>query len=307
MRFNRFINRGTGFLILIIPVLICSSCKSDKSHSRDVGQYLDDSELSEVMVQIDQIRNVFYLTPSPAEMLGIIDLTGLQFDGTLPNNRDNADRYLDSRSQSLNLGIYITDLAYMALYGRHEETIDYLETVGDMARQVRVSEAISSELVDRARDNAESMDSLYEVCNEAFVELLLYCEQNKRANTAVLISAGAFIESLYMAISMVEDYSQVNKLIQHLADQKYVIDNLFLMAESLSGDDNVKALLENLRPVKDLYDLVEEPQGNTTMKKEDSGKLVIGSKKQIGLSEDQFRELKKITTEVRTNIISNIV
>ena len=160
MRYNRFISRGTGFLVLIVPVLIFFSCKSDRSKSRDVGQYLDDSELTEVMVQIDQIRNVFYLTPSPAEMLGIIDLTGLQFDGTLPNDRDNADRYLDSRSQSLNLGIYITDLAYMALYGRHEETIDYLETVGDMARKVRVSEAIGSELVDRARDNVASMDSL---------------------------------------------------------------------------------------------------------------------------------------------------
>jgi len=305
MRNNRFLSQGKVFIMLILPVLIFSSCKSDKGRSRDIGQFLDDSELTEVMVQIDQIRNVFFLTPSPAEMLGIIDLTGLQFDGTLPNDRTNADRYLDSRSQSLNLGIYITDLAYMALYGRHEETIDYLETVGDMANRVRVSEAISSELVGRARDNAESMDSLYEVCNEAFVELLLYCEQNKRANTAVLISAGAFIESLYMAISMVEDYNQVNKLIQHLADQKYVVDNLFLMAESLSEDENVKALLENLRPVKDLYDLVEEPQGNTTMKKEESGKLVIGSKKQIRLSEEQFMELKKITTEVRTNIISN--
>jgi hypothetical protein len=305
MRHNRSNAPGLIVTILMAVVMIISSCKSEKSRSRDVGDLLDDTELSEVMVQIDQIRNVFYLTPSPAEMLGVIDFTDLQFDGSLPNDINNIDTYLDARSQALNLGIYITDLAYMALYGRHEETVEYLETVGNLANQVRVREALGSDLVERARKNVQSMDSLYEVCNEAFVGLLLYCEENRRANTAVLISAGAFIESLYLAVSLVEDFYEANYLIQHLADQKYVVDNLFLMAAGLSEDENVAVLFENLKPVKDLYDLVEQPEGNISLKKEESGKLVIGAKKQLGLSEEQFRELKKITSEIRSKIISN--
>ena len=187
-------------------IMSLASCRSDRNKAVDEGEYLGDSSMTGILEEIDQARKIFYLTPSPAEMLDMMDVKGTSFDRALPNDAKFIDRYFDLRSQSLNLGVYITDMAYMALYGRHDETIEYLEAIDDLAGKARVKDAFSNELINRARKNTESLDSLYLVSNEAFVNLVSYCEQNKRSNTAVLVSAGALIESLYMAVAMVEDF-----------------------------------------------------------------------------------------------------
>lgn len=288
-------------------IMSLASCRSDRNKAVDEGEYLGDSSMTGILEEIDQARKIFYLTPSPAEMLDMMDVKGTSFDRALPNDAKFIDRYFDLRSQSLNLGVYITDMAYMALYGRHDETIEYLEAIDDLAGKARVKDAFSNELINRARKNTESLDSLYLVSNEAFVNLVSYCEQNKRSNTAVLVSAGALIESLYMAVAMVEDYYEANYLIQHIADQKYVVENLFKFAEGLSADPNVARLLEELEPVRKLYGSVNESGNNTTVKKEETGRLVIGSNKKLGLSGEQFGELKRITMQIRNGIVNNTI
>ena len=49
------------------------------------------------------------------------------------------------------LGIYITDLAYTALFGRHLETIDYLEIVRTMGDKIRVTGALDETFLERAK------------------------------------------------------------------------------------------------------------------------------------------------------------
>lgn len=299
------ISKGFYTSLFLLSIMLLVACRSERNKTGSTDDILGDSSMSGVMEQINRARRILYLTPSPAEMLDMMDFKTASFDGSLPNKPAYIDRYFDLRSQSLNLGVYITDMAYVALFGRHVETIEYLEAIDNLAGQVRVEGAFSRQLIDRARKNAESLDSLYVISNEAFVNLVDYCERNKRPNTAVLVSAGALIESLYMALSMVEDYYEANYLIQHIADQKYVVENLFKFAEDLSADPNVARLLEELEPVRNLYASVSEPDDNTTVKKEESGRLVIGAKKKLGLSEEQFGELKKITAKIRNNITDN--
>jgi len=52
-------------------------------------------------------------------------MSQMGFDGTLLNPGERADEYLDSKMKTQALGVYMTDLAYSALFGRHEETLDY--------------------------------------------------------------------------------------------------------------------------------------------------------------------------------------
>ncbi len=296
-------------LILIIPAILVGGCKSDKG-KRKPG-LLDDSEAAEIVNRIETIKQVYHLSPSPAEMLSVIDVAELSFDVGLLNPPGNMDNYHDTKSQTIGLGIYITDLAYAALFGRHEETLDYLDVVRTMAEQIRVTGAIDDELIENARNNVEYLDSLFNISNEAFINMLFFCERNDRPNTVIMLSAGAFIESLFLAVNLAGDNGQTDYILQHLADQKYALDNLMMFAESMRDQDpNVAAVLEDMKPIKEFYDDITVVGGITTVETvkasdDQPKKLVIGGGSKPTLSKKEFEKLKKTTVELRNKLVTN--
>jgi len=296
-------------LVLIIPALLGSGCKSDKS-KRKPG-LLDDSGTAEIVDRIETIKQVYHLSPSPAEMLSVIDVAELSFDVGLLNPPANMDNYLDTKSQTISLGIYITDLAYAALFGRHEETLDYLDVVRTMAEQIRVTGAIDDELIENARNNVEYLDSLFNISNEAFINMLFFCERNDRPNTVIMLSAGAFIESLFLAVNLAGENGQADYILQHLADQKYALDNLMMFAESMKDQDpNVAAVIEDMNPIREIYDDITIVAGTTTVETEKAAddqpkKLVIGGGSKPTLSKKEFENLKKTTVELRNKLVTN--
>ena len=295
-------------LVLIIPVLLGSGCKSDKG-KRKPG-LLDDSETTKIVDRIETIKQVYHLSPSPAEMLSVINVAELSFDVGLLNPPGNMDNYLDTKSQTISLGIYITDLAYAALFGRHEETLDYLDVVRTMAEQIRVTGAIDDELIENARNNVEYLDSLFNISNEAFINMLFFCERNDRPNTVIMLSAGAFIESLFLAVNLAGENGQADYILQHLADQKYALDNLMMFAESMKDQDpNVAAVIEDMKPIKEIYDDITVVDGTTTVETvkaaEQPKKLVIGGGSKPTLSKKEFEKLKKTTVELRNKLVTN--
>ena len=297
------INLSEILMLFFVSIIMATSCKSDRT-----GQYTREmlnDEYYKTIERIENIKKVYNLCPSPAEMLDIIDVDDIRYNGDILNPAARRDNYLDIKSQTLNLGIYITDMAYTSLFGRYEETIDYLEAVKDITGKLKISGAVNREMINRAKKNVQSVDSLFSISNEAFINLLFFCEKNDRAATVFIISAGAFIESLYLAINIVDKYDTSNYIIRYVAEQKYAIDNLIASAESLPEDPNLSEVIQQLKPVLDIYSRLEFKGGSTTVKKEGSNKLVIGGGKKILLSGKEFNELKEAASLVRNNIISN--
>ncbi len=296
-------------LSLLIPLFLATGCKSGGQRAPGT---IDDAETGEIVERIETIKQVYHLCPSPAEMLSMIDVADLSFDGELLNPAENADKYLDTKSRTLALGVYITDMAYAALFGRHEETLDYLGVMRSISEQVRVTGAINDELIQKAKDNVEYLDSLFNISNEAFINMLFFCERNNRPNTIILLSAGAFIESLYLAVNLADDYDNAGYLLQHLAEQKYSIDNLMVFAGSLrEEDENIASVIDDMKPIKEIYDGIELGGGAITIRTQDEAnggkpkKLVIGGGESspTALSREDFNKLKEETNRLRTKLI----
>lgn len=291
---------------LIILVICCHglvlSCKSDRT-KRSSEEF--SNETSEVIEKIEDIKKVYNLCPSPAEMLSLIEVEKMQFKTNILNPTRNVDKYLDMRSLTVNLGVYATNLAYAALFGRREETIDYLEKVQDIAEKIRITGTVNDRLIERAKNNVNYIDSLFNISNEAFINMIFFCEKNDRPSTIMLISTGAFIESLYLSSAMVEAYNTQESMMQHLADQSYTLKNLMATSENEAADPNVAYALQILKPLKDLYDQFGDSGGTTTIKKESPGKLIIGGKSKKILNEQDFNKLKQTVATIRQNIISS--
>ena len=291
-----------AFMVCIL--LILASCRSDRSGTQQ-NIDRDDSSMNKTLEEINEIKNVYHLCPSPSEMLEDFDVTNLEFDKKLPNPVKFADRYLDDRTIAINLGVYASDLAYCALFGRHEQAINLLEVIHNSAGKIQLSGATQRQLANRVKQNIESLDSLYKISNEAFIDMLQFCEKNQRYNAMVLISTGAFIESLYLAIKMAGAYNPDNYLVQHLADQKFVIDNLMAHAGSYSEDPSVAWTIKILKPVKDIYDRLEGSVSKTTVLKDKKDHLLITGGGKMKLSEELYNKLLSYTIEIRNKITLN--
>jgi len=297
--------------VLVMAMMLTCSCQSGRKGSPVLIQDVDEESTSGGHESMNQ---VYHLYPSPAEMLSIIDLAEVSYEGSLMNPTERAGQYLDSKSRSTNLGIYLADLAYAALFGRHEEALDYLETVKSLAEDININQAVDESMVEKARNNVEFLDSLYTISNEAFMNILNYCERNERLNTVVMISAGAFTESLFFAVSMIDNYGTAEFLLQHLADQKYTIGNFMMFAKSLNSTDPVVAsTIQDLEKIKGIYDGIMTGTGGVNIKpvndpdSKQAKKLVIGGAgeaSQPSMTEDELMALKDAVIELRNKMIS---
>lgn len=303
--------RNSFFILAAIGTMILAvACQSGQKDSSVLIEDVNNTSPGDGLQTFSQI---IHLYPSPAEMLSVIDMTDIKFDATLLNPVDKADQYLDSKTQTFALGMYLTDLAYSALFGRHEETLDYLEVVKSLAADININEAVDESMIEQVQNNVEFLDSLYNISNEAFINILSFCERNERSNTVVMLSAGAFAESLYLAVHMIDDYSTADQLLQHLADQKYTIDNFMRFSKGLGSDDpGVISTLNDLEAIKNIFDGIESGSGGVTIKttvseeKNQPKKLVIGGKgatSQPHLTEEDFDELKAAVIELRNNAV----
>ncbi len=297
---------------VLVVLMLVGSCQSGNKGKPTPIVDLENEGSESGLVSFNQI---YHLYPSPAEMLSIIDMNEMAYNKNLLHPVSQADQYLDTKSKTHMLGVYMTDLAYTALFGRHELTLDYLEVVRSLSEEIRIEKAVDDAMIEKAKSNVEYLDSLYNISNEAFMNILAFCEQNERSNTVVMLSAGAFAESLYLAVNLIDDYNTADHLLQHLADQKYTIDNFMTFAESVEKDDpNVAATIEDLKRIKSIYDGIKPGTGEVSIKStggtddNQPKKLVIGGSgedSQPSLTEKEFEDLKDAITELRMKIVES--
>lgn len=232
-------------ITLLITLFLNTGCQSG---NRGTPTLIDNVESIDNDKGIASFSQIYHLYPSPGEMLSIIDLAEMSFDGNLLIPPGNADKYVGTRPKTYMLGVYMTDLAYASLFGRHEATLDYLDVVKDLSEEIRIDKAVDDQMIEKAKNNVEYLDSLYNISNEAFMNILSFCERNERSNTVVMLSAGAFTESLFLAVNLIDEYEKADYLLQHLADQKYTIENFMTFAGSVnSNDPNVEATIQDLK------------------------------------------------------------
>lgn len=301
-----------GILYLVIAgfMVLGTACQSGSNRTSDA---LENLEALNPTGDLESFSQIYHLYPSPAEMLDIIDMEEMDFNESLLHPPGQSDRYLDTKSKTYILGLYMTDLAYTALFGRHEATLDYLEAVRALSGEIRIDQAVDDAMVAKAERNVEYLDSLYSISNDAFMNMIAFCERNDRSNTVVMLSAGAFVESLFLGVHLIDDYATADRLLQHLADQKYTIDNFMAFAESVGdGDPNVTATIKDLRTIEKIYQGIDPGTGEVTVSTETTEdeerpkKLVIGSggpTSQPSLTEEEFLSLKNAVIELRTKIV----
>jgi hypothetical protein len=296
--------RSVIMFFSVLGILAVTSCRQN---NKDVA--ISDIEKEKIVDEFREMNKraneIYYRFPSPEEMFSYVNNKDLKFEVELLNPISNADNYIESKSQTINLGIYMADLGYITLFEKYKESVNYFDIIYELSEKLRVSTAFDKSLIKRIENNLKNVDSLKVISNDSYSYLIDYLVENDKEKTFAVISMGAYLEFLYLTLNLVGEYNPQSKTIQKIAEQKYVFDNLYFYFEEFKGDPIVDALFDDIVRLKAVIDKIGVENEKTSVTKSEDGKLVFGGGTKIFITREQFYELKDVSSEIRNNFVGS--
>lgn len=286
--------RTIKYIPLFIASLSLFSCGgSDKTTENPVDS-------TEVKSALDTSKSVvFYNIPSPLETFTILKMSGSAFDKTVLNPPDKISKYVTSFSKAANLGAYSTDLSFCFLYKQNQDFNNYLKNINELTNALSIDGSYGLEVNKRLQANSNNLDSLMAIVTEAGINADQYLKDNQR-NTAVgVIAAGGWVEAMYILTNMAEK-TQKEDVIGLVGDQKIVLKNLTYMLEQFKDDEEINAMLKDMRDIAAIYESVQATPDKPITSDKDI--ISVGNNTSYKLSRDQLKSILEKVTALRYKI-----
>ena len=274
MKFNQL---KLSSLALAAAVLV-SSCGGGSSKEESSSDASSEFDAAKEQVAAD-VSKVLKDLPPPSEVPYLLMNAGAEFDASLINSIEKMESYQGSESKAaLNLGVYATDIGYLASYEKSEMALDYMGECQKLAAPVGVAEAIDYGMISRFESNMENKDSLAVIINEVMEKSGERLSELDELNSAALLLAGSWIEGVYISTSIVNNYPDdlpeesrtliLEPLVKIVMDQKASLNDLLRVMNDVPQTDDVTSMKAELEKVKAIYDgelaEVEEQIANNT-------------------------------------------
>lgn len=286
-------------LVMVFTALFFTACNSDQSNQQDnLTDTLEvDSTNSDVLM-----KEVVYQIPSPDEIFALIKNSGCKFRDDLLNSDKNV--YESKTAQILNLGIYGTDLAYLAAFEKFQPSLKYFAKVKSMSDQIGLSTAIGTDVYSRLEKNISNSDSILDITNNSYYSIVQKLEESGNGETLALLMTAGWIESIYISVNIVDKFSENNSTIQRIASQRVTFGNLIKNLEKYKSNADIASQISNLENLKNIYEKVQKEVIATKNNQAiDTSKVIIGQKSKYIFSKELFESFKKEIINLRTQIV----
>lgn len=249
---KRIISPLTAFLFLLLAAGL-PSCGGDET---DVKY----DTLSDTIVGYEtsdsiklRFKNLVSTMPVPFDMLNKFSGAHLPFKGTLLSDPNNAVAYNSASIQSLNLGIYGADLAYMISQNKLGDAAPYLKAIRRLSDAVVVPSAFDANILRRYESNQNGQDSMQGLVRTSFKQIDSTLQGNDRLALATLVLTGGWIESIYLTTQHIGDEQQNDKnkvLFDMIAVQQPYLQNITELLGSFPNDSLCKNLYTDFENLK---------------------------------------------------------
>lgn len=289
--------------LCIFVLLVSISCQRAEHKNSSLDSSQDDPNLG--FGQAEELKEVYYRFPAPDEMLAFVEKENFYYKSEILLPAENSGQYLETKWQALNLGVYIADLAYLTIFEQHQESVQYFEAVYNLSDKLRISAAFKPSMFIRAQNNLKNADSLKVIADESMTSITNYLMKNDKELTFAMISLGGFVEALYIAFQLSDEFDQSNQIVQRISDQKMVMENLLQYANRFSDDKGIQDAIKILEPIQEVYAELNEEVVETQVTKDEEGRLVVSGGSRLMITEEQYNMLKEATNKARKKITQN--
>ncbi len=293
-------------LVIAFSIVIVNSCKSDNSqekHKDNLVGFQTTENLNDIDIRDEQ--EIYYRFPSAREMFLYINDEDFTYRTDLVNLPNNVDNYLDSKSKTLNLGVYLADLSYMTLFGKTGNLKKYMNAIAVLSEDLRLEIPYEKDIFIRINKNINNNDSIINIADEYYSKVIDYLMKNNKEKTLAVISIGGYIEGLYIAINLTDEFSKNSPVIQRIAEQKLSFENLKMFTYKFRNDRNASQSIIYLNKIMSVFNEFKIEKQATKIKQYKTNSFVIEGGNSIIVTKEQYMKLKNVVTEIRMQIIEN--
>lgn len=226
-------------VVLAAAVLALVSCGSDQKPAPDAANQPDMAEVEQEMTEEDlaQADAMIQNMPSPIEMAILVKHAGGEYNPDLLNDVKNIDNYLTNGKKTLNMGVYSSDVGYTSLYKQTQETVFFLDNVRKLSDDIGLSDAFDQSMFTRVESNIENRDSLLQILSSSYDLANQYLKENNRMNTSILMIAGGWIESMYLAANLGTEGGRPEDIIAlRILEQEVVLGKIVTSMKMIDDD-----------------------------------------------------------------------
>ena len=263
-----------SILIFSLPILFLLGCENTEKETLSDLPAIENKEISD-----EKIQAIYFGVPSPMETTIILKNSGAEFEASIMYPLENYEKELNQFETSILLGMYSTDLNYCILSSKKKETLEELNAVISLAKQIHLDAVVNESTKHRVEYNLNNRDSMQVIIGSTFWKMETIMKENDRDALSSLIVAGGWIEGLYLACELAE-INPDNSLIQQIiADQKYTISNLNELLSFFEYDEEiVETLISPLKEIEKIFDEIKKDEYEETNSdnKEFLDDLIIG-------------------------------
>lgn len=299
-------------LYWIFTFLFLLGCGGDNTASTEESVEDPSSEEAAAMEEAaapklseDVIADILKSIPSPLEISYLIKEIGAEYNNTLLNNPDFVNNYNTEYNQSLNLGVYSTDLGYANLYGKNQDVLNYLNSVKKLADDIKIGQFFDYATIKRLAQSSNNLDSLLQQTQKNLESINDHLREQRKENLTILILTGGWVEAVYLT-TLIYQKSKNFKLKEKIGEQKIALDQIMLVLEIYKNKPNVSTLLIDLKELQKVYNRVEikEKKGKSIMK-EKNGELIIEQEtvQEIVVNEADIEMISSLLKSIRNKII----
>jgi hypothetical protein len=245
---------NTKFLILIanlVLIMLCS-CNSNGNKSK-ASDNTGKQVLYENFIEIET-SGVNYKIPSPMEMFIFLKNTQAPFLSDKMHKTNKSNTYSTRKSQALNFGIYSADLAYSAVFGDFQSSLNYFNSAKILASSLGLHEGYGEKIASRIDKNLNSIDSLMEISADSYFLGNQFLENQGQNDILGLIIVGGWVEGFYLAIESVDEIDLNSPIIERIADQQVLLENLLGYLRNHDTSRNMKEVIEDLNQIQEVFD-----------------------------------------------------
>lgn len=251
-----FIKKTTIVLLsgmLIVSLVNCSGGKKDKqTDEKSAEAALDKEDLQK------KVRDVVYPLPTAFEVTEMINRIEASYIIGISNKISNVDKYFTDKDQAINLGVYSADLSYASTYNMKQEVMNYMEASENLIVELGITGAFDTDFVDKVEANLDNKDALVDLITGSFYDTYEYLVKNNKEDLSMLVLAGTWVEAMYISCNISETVYNNPELVKVILHQKTSLNELIELLAPHSEHESIKAVLSDLKPIKDVYDSVDE-------------------------------------------------
>ncbi len=242
------IRKSVSAALVLAFVAFLTSCNSRQQSSDKVNKKEVEKDVKEVV----------YPLPTAFELTEMLNRIGAAYIFSLSNPADNVNKYLTEKNQALNLGVYGADLSYVSTYRQRQETMNYMKASKVLIEELNISAAIDPEIIDKIEQSGDDKEKLIKIITNSFYSTYNYLQKNDRGGVSTIIMAGSWIEGLYIATHISENTYNNVEMVKIILDQKKSLDKLLGLLSKNANNPDVKAVYDDLMPMKKIYDSIQE-------------------------------------------------